>query len=686
MNLGSPIEFLRRAVRMKGTTQLARLALVAVAFASSSACGVAVVPGDDAADRIAAEEFVHYWRAMGEDAEIAEACPAQTPCAFIGAKWAKGRTFDAKLDSYRIFSTADGGCTNVVLAASPFLVEHAGFEAVPDGLLFRAVPAAAATNGLSAAAESYEAARDALGELFSSDMKASLSPEAAPFRSLAAQAGDRLGCLLLRAGETNAALDAFLSADSVYPPGGSAALNAASLVRRGARPSAAAAVARRLDALARGGERWSLYAEGGPVVAPEDFFEAGWYWAASGLSPFATDSAERLKKALESMPGDGGKQAAARMQQAIRPLAAALGSMPVAGGKPAAGDLVGAAESLFYRGERLRADRLLGTASFKTPAERATVVLARARLLATGGDAAGASAVLKEALKGSKAAPMEDLDVSDRELYLRGFAEASVEVLDLAAARPRLLALAKEKGICAPWAAKCAAAILALGEGAADAANATLAEAVEAAAAAQPPYFLPSWAPLRLRAFFALQTGDMAAAAEAAKALLEARNGHDFLGHYISALAAQAAGAAGRADFHFQASLAERAVWFVLNDFAASLDARGATGPAVMFARQAVAVGGAGQAAVQDTLGMALLHAGEIGEALDVLRRAAALPGGDAPAIRLDLAEALSENGLYDELAGVLKALEPALPAADETVRERVRALRAVLAAQGGAR
>ena len=116
MNLGSPIEFLRRAVRMKGTTQLARLALVAVAFASSSACGVAVVPGDDAADRIAAEEFVRYWRAMGEDAEIAEACPAQTPCAFIGAKWAKGRTFDAKLDSYRIFSTADGGCTNVVLA------------------------------------------------------------------------------------------------------------------------------------------------------------------------------------------------------------------------------------------------------------------------------------------------------------------------------------------------------------------------------------------------------------------------------------------------------------------------------------------------------------------------------------------------------------------------------------------
>ena len=48
---------------------------------------------------------------------------------------------------------------------------------------------------------------------------------------------------------------------------------------------------------------------------------------------------------------------------------------------------------------------------------------------------------------------MEDLDVSDRELYLRGFAEASVEALDLAAARPRLLALAKENGVCAAWAA-----------------------------------------------------------------------------------------------------------------------------------------------------------------------------------------------------------------------------------------
>ena len=80
------------------------------------ASGIAVVPGDDAVDRLAAKEFTRYWKAMGGDAEVAERRPAHGPCALIGAKWAKDKTFDAKLDSYRIFSVVDDGCTNVVLA------------------------------------------------------------------------------------------------------------------------------------------------------------------------------------------------------------------------------------------------------------------------------------------------------------------------------------------------------------------------------------------------------------------------------------------------------------------------------------------------------------------------------------------------------------------------------------------
>lgn len=575
--------------------------------------------------------------------------------------------------------------TNVFFATAPAIAEHAGFAAVPDGLGCRAVAPAAATNGLDAAVEAYAAARDELGELLSSaaDPKDAYSPAVAPFRALAGQSGDRLGCLLARAGETNAALEVFLSADAAFPPGGSAALNAASLLRRGARSPAAAQIGRRLDALARGGERWSLWSEGGPVLAPEDFFETGWFWAVSGLSPFSPDSAARRKAVFDSMSEETRAAAAARLQQAVRPLSAPLATGPLPPENPAAGEIVGAAERLFYRGERLRADRLLRKASFPAPAERAWIVLARARLLATGGEPAKASDILSAALAEAKAEPLEELDVSDRELFLRGLAEVAVESLDLAAARPRLLAIVEEKGLFANWAAKCSAAIGALAAGDAAAANASLAAAVAAAAQAQPPFFPPNWAPLRLRAFFALQTGDLPAAAEAAEALLEARGGHDFLGHYVSALAAQAAGDERKADFHFQASLAERAVWFVLNDYAASLDARGAAAPAVVFARQAVAAGGAEQAAVQDTYGMALLHAGRLDEALAAMRRAAALPGGDAPAIRLDLAEALSENGLYDELAAELAKLEPALAAADEPTRKRAAALRANLAARG---
>lgn len=577
----------------------------------------------------------------------------------------------------------DAACASVALAGPPVVAEAAGFEAVPAGLCYRIVPAAAGTNGLAAAAEAFAAARDELGELFAAAQKESYSPEVAPFRALAGQAGDRLGCLLWNAGETNAAMDAFLAADSVFPPGCSAALNAASLVRRGVRTAAAAGIAHRLEAVVRGGERWSLYAEGGPVACPQDFFENGWFWTVSGLSPFAAGADGSLKAAFDAMPEAERPQAAARLRQSVRPLSLLLASGPVPPADAPAGALVGAADSLFYRGERLRADRLLAKAAFEKPAERALVALARARLLATGGDAAKAAAILEEALGSASAEPMEEFDVSDRELYLRGLAEIAAEALDIGATRMRLLTLVEQKGLFADWAAGCSAAIGALAQGDAAQANGALAKAVETAAAAQPPLFPASWAPLRLRAFVALQSGDLPAAAEAAKALVEARGGHDFFGHYVLALEADAKGDAAVSDFHFQASLAERAVWFVLNDFAAALDKRGAARSAVGFARQAVLAGGAEQAAVQDTLGMALLHAGESAEALETMRRAAALPGGEAPAIQLDLAEALSENGAFGELAGVLEKLEPALAVADEATRKRAAVLRENLAAQG---
>ena len=578
----------------------------------------------------------------------------------------------------------DAVASQVFLAGSPALADATGRVALPSGLGYRIVAEDAVSNGLAAAAAACTAARDALGEALSTsaDPKAAYSPAVGPYRALAGQAGNRLGCLLFRAGQTNEALQAFLAADAVYPPGASAALNAASLVRRGTHPESAAGVARRLESIARGDGRWNLYAEGGPVLFPEDFFEGSWYWTVSGLVPFADGSDERLKTALEAIPEADRPRAAARLRQGARLVGASVAPVRTLPADAPADALVAAADRLFYRGERHRADRLLRKASLPSAADRARITLARARLLATGGNAAKATELLEAALEGSSADPMPDLGVSDRELYLRGLAEVAAETLDLRALRPRLLALVGEKGLFADWAAKDSAAIGSLLLGDASAANEGAAAAVAAATNAAPDRFPASWAPLRVRAFFALQTGAGAAAAEAAEALLEARGGHDFFGHYVLALQARDAGENEKADARFQASLAERAVWFVLNDYAASLAARGATAPALMFARQAVLSGGEDQAAVQDTLGMALLHAGDAGGALEALRRAAALPGGGMPAIRLDLAEALAANGLHDELAEQLKALEPALAVADEEIRERAARLRADLAAE----
>ena len=574
--------------------------------------------------------------------------------------------------------------TNLLFAAPPAAIESAGFVAVPDALGYRAVAPADVAAALPAAAESFAAARDALGEAVSTatDPKAVYAPEVAPYRALAGQAGDRLGCLLVRAGETNAALEVFLAADSAYPPGASAALNAASLVRRGVRPAAGADVARRLEAIVRGGERWTLWAEGGPVLEPADFFETGWYWTVSGLSPFGEGAEDALKAALDAVPESDRPAVAARLVQALRPATALAAAVAVPAEDAPEAEIEAAASFLFYRGERVRADRLLRAAAADAadPADRLRALLARASLLATAGNAAKADSLLQDAFLASTNAPAPAF--AFRELCLRGRVEAQMEALDLPAARLRLLALAAENGAFSDWAAKASAAVAAVEAGDFARANESAAGAVEAAAAVPAEGFAPSWAPLRLRAFLALQTGDLRAAAEAAAALLEARGGHDFFGHYVSALAAQAAGDAAKADLHFQASLAERAVWFVLNDFAVALDARGSSAPAVMFARQAVASGGAEQAAVQDTLGMALLHAGDLAGALEAMRAASALPGGDAPAIRLDLAETLSENGLFDELAEVLKSLEAALAVADETIRERAARLREVLAAQ----
>ena len=73
--------------------------------------------------------------------------------------------------------------TNVFFAGGPALVEAAGFVALPDGLGYRAVAPGAVSNRLAAAVESFDAARDALGEILSLDARGMTAPVRPSLRS-----------------------------------------------------------------------------------------------------------------------------------------------------------------------------------------------------------------------------------------------------------------------------------------------------------------------------------------------------------------------------------------------------------------------------------------------------------------------------------------------------------------------
>ena len=558
----------------------------------------------------------------------------------------------------------DGAASNVVLATLPTLPLAAGCAAVPDGAVFRlAREEPSGTNELRGLAVRYAEFRDALGETLATAEGAAEDPAAAETRRLAGLLGDELGCLLADAGLRDEAIRAFRLADAANPAGGSALLNLASLAREEGTPEERAEIARRLEALARSGAAgWTLALSGGRVMRPADFLEGGWYWTLSGLR--FTDR-EALLAAFEAVPEEARQPAAA----ALRPGHA----LQAGAAAPAMGVLAGmgddgwtvplaerAAEALFLQNERPAAQRLLWKAARLPGADAFGLALLRADYAARAGDAALARRELSQVRGAGDAARLFAAEVA-----------ADVELDDLKAAAARLAATPAD--VAPAWRAPFSAALskLLAGGGPKDSAAA---RGMLAAAFAADTNF---WPAMRVALQADLQSGDQTAAEKDAAALLALRP-FDYFGNYVAAMMAGGAGDEAEAQRRYQASLSQRAAWFVLNDYASFLAARGNAALAERMARDALAASGGAVPAVHDTLGEALFAQGRAGDAAAAFREAIQ-NSGDAPdpRFRLHLAEALAEMG---DAAGA--AAEAKVAAAGEAVftpaeKERLEAVRA---------
>ena len=558
----------------------------------------------------------------------------------------------------------EGAASNVVLAALPTLPLAAGCRAVPDGAVFRlAREAPSSTNDLRALAARYADFRDALGEALAGADGAAEAPAAAEARRLAGLLGDELGCLLADAGLRDEALRAFRLADAANPAGGSALLNLASMAREDGTPEERAEIARRLEGLARSGAAgWALALTGGRVLRPADFFEAGWHWALSGLPLTDRDG---FAEALESIPEP--KRMAVLLELraghalqvgAAAPYMGVLAAMGPDGWTVPLAER--AADALFLQNERAAAQRLLWKAGRMPGADAFALALLRADYAARAGDAALARRELSQLSGAGDPARLFAAEIA-----------ADVELDDLKAAAGRLAA--PPEGAAPAWRAPFADALsrLLAGGGPADSAAA---RGLLAAAFAADTNF---WPAMRVALQADLQSGDRTAAEKDAAALLALRP-FDYFGNYVAAMMAGGRGDAAEAQRRYQASLSQRAAWFVLNDYASFLASRGNAALAERMARDALAASGGAVPAVHDTLGEALYAQGRAGDAAAAFREAIEASGDEVdPRFRLHLAEALLSMGDAAGAAAEAKAAEAGAAVFTPDESKRLEAVRA---------
>ncbi len=557
----------------------------------------------------------------------------------------------------------DGAASNVVLATLPTLPLAAGCAAVPDGAVFRlAREAPSGTNELRALAARYADFRDALGEALAGAGSSPAGTFAEEARRLAGLLGDELGCLLADAGLRDEAIRAFRLADTANPAGGSALLNLASLAREEGTPEERAEIARRLEALARSGAAgWTLALAGGRVLRPADFFAAGWYWTLSGV-PFTGRDA--LVEALNGLPEEARAPAIAALRPghalqagAATPAMGVLAEMGEDGWTVPLAER--AAEALFLQNERPAAQRLLWKAAKLSGADAFSLALLRADYAARAADAALARRELSQVRGAGDAARLFAAEIA-----------ADVELDDLKAAAGRLAEAPAD--IAPAWRGPFSVALAKLLAGGGPKESAAARDLLAVAFSADTNF----WPAMRVALQADLQSGDRTAAEKDAAALLALRP-FDYFGNYVAAMMAAGAGDAAEAQRRYQASLSQRAAWFVLNDYASLLASLGNAALAERMARDALAASGGAVPAVHDTLGEALYAQGRTGDAAAAFREAIQASGDDVdPRFRLHLAEALLATGDAAGAASEAKAAAAGEALFTPAEKDRLEAVR----------
>lgn len=584
----------------------------------------------------------------------------------------------------------DSARASFAFADAPGAVSLApGFDAVPHGAVWRVARAGEAPSP-EGVAEFHEA-RDRAGEALAAEDGSAADPLGQAVRRHFSRLANDLGRRLALAGDAAGAREAFESAVPILPGAPSATLNLASLERAAAEadPAARARLARLLQNLRHAGG--VLAVDCGVVMRPQDFFEAGWFWTLSGLPVSDTNA---IAGAVAALPSDAPRQPLEGLMRV---------SFSLQRGNCEA-------ETAFFE-KRVGAEGL-------TPQLRLS---AAETVMATTGDAGRAVALLERfAVPGGGGVPAgEKAGNGDLPFWVRAAAGAMnalarkgagerlaalrEKVSAAVASDPEALALARyaafapaetELGRWSEAAADFAAgpdgpsgplavAAAALARGGASAADAEKALA---------PLFADgksgTWPAVRMRIEAAFARGDRDGAESAAKMLLALRP-RDARAHWILGSVAMSRGDKAAAASHLQASVAERPVWYALNDLSTLMTETGRPDQGEIFARKALESGGAGVSTVHETLGEALQAAGRNAEAAEALRRAIAIAekSGQRRSVRanLRLAEVLAAMGDAPGAAGQIAIVDADKDGLSVSERERLGEVRrAVSAALGG--
>ncbi len=524
----------------------------------------------------------------------------------------------------------EAALSGLALLVEPAVARVAGFEPLPQGVIHHLYrPGTVSDDVLDRALARYLDVREQIGEaIVHADEDAAATSLSRRLRAHVALCGNNLGCLLATADRGGEAMDVLLLAHSLHPEGYSALLNMASLVRRGIRPERMDALGQEMNAILRaGGGSWNLASTGGFVLHPEDFLEAKWFWASSGLS---ADNRDVLNDYLFKIEDETVRGAVARQLSTslaiqsggAQAALALLAELPETGLTPAF--WVRIADLHLMTGDRVRAMRAVDQVTVALDDEAVPTAFTRASIYARLGRTDAAIGVLDAIQNETNAA-----DVLARKAAVYSLAGQSVEL----AATVAVLAARED----AP------AGLAAFHQAVQAQLAGDIQEAKRLSEAAVEAGLVADFA-LRTAMMLAMMDGDPAAAGNHADALL-AIQPLDAFAHYVKATRASEARQHQEAERHFQISLSQQPAFYVLNDYAVLAIQTGRPELAEHLARNAIASGGGDHAAVWDTLGSALKDLNRVDEAMAAVRTAVQKAGGDDPRIQLNYAEVCLQTG-----------------------------------------